>query len=281
MIDLWHTLTGFLSTSWLFSWAQYAFMQDALLAVLLTCPLFALLGCLVINNQMAFFSDAIGHAALTGIAIGVLLGLGNPLWSMIGFAVLLALVVSALRRRCSVSADTIIGLTMSFTVALGVVLLSRNGGFGKYSRFLIGDLLTISTAELKQLVVMLIIVLALWTVFFNRIFFVTVSRSLALSRGVNVWLTEVMFAIVVAVVVTVSIPWVGLLVINSLLILPAATSRNIAQNTPQYLLGAVVVSLFSGVMGLICSYYWGTATGATIVLVCMFFFALSALVRKR
>jgi len=256
-------------------------MQDALLAVLLTCPLFALLGCLVINNQMAFFSDAIGHAALTGIAIGVLLGLGNPLWSMIGFAVLLALVVSALRRRCSVSADTIIGLTMSFTVALGVVLLSRNGGFGKYSRFLIGDLLTISTAELKQLVVMLIIVLALWTVFFNRIFFVTVSRSLALSRGVNVWLTEVMFAIVVAVVVTVSIPWVGLLVINSLLILPAATSRNIAQNTPQYLLGAVVVSLFSGVMGLICSYYWGTATGATIVLVCMFFFALSALVRKR
>ena len=108
----WHTLIGQLP----FEWAHYAFMHNALLAMILVSPLFALLGCMVINNQMAFFSEAIGHAALTGIAIGVLAGLGNPLWSMIAVAVLLAFAITFLRRWSAASADTIIGLAMSFAV---------------------------------------------------------------------------------------------------------------------------------------------------------------------
>ena len=141
-----------------FEWAHFAFMQHALLAVLLVSPLFALLGCLVISNQMAFFSEAVGHAALTGIAIGVVLGVADPTWSMMAFAVLLALSVSFLRRRSSVSPDTLIGLVMAFSVALGVVLLSRGGGFAKYSVFLIGDLLTITPAEIGRLALILLVV---------------------------------------------------------------------------------------------------------------------------
>ena len=95
MIEAWHNLVAQLP----FAWAQYAFMQNALLAVLLVTPLFALLGCMVISNQMAFFSEAIGHAALTGIAIGMICGLANPLWSMIALSILLAVGISALRRR--------------------------------------------------------------------------------------------------------------------------------------------------------------------------------------
>jgi zinc transport system permease protein len=89
------------------------------------------------------------------------------------------------------------------------------------------------------------------------------------------------FSVLVAVVVSVSIPWVGLLVINSMLILPAATARNLARNTRGYVLGAVAVSLLSGVIGLVCSYYWNTATGATIVLWACGFFALSLTLRRR
>ena len=124
-MNAWYQLIGLLP----FEWAHYVFMKNALLAILLISPLFALLGCMVIHNQMAFFSEALGHAALTGIAIGVLLGVADPLWSMTAFAILLALAVSALRRYSAASTDTIIGLVMSFTVALGVVLLSRGGGF--------------------------------------------------------------------------------------------------------------------------------------------------------
>ena len=276
-MNTWYQLIGQLP----FEWAHYVFMKNALLAILLISPLFALLGCMVIHNQMAFFSEALGHAALTGIAIGVLLGMADPLWSMTAFAVLLALAVSALRRYSAASTDTIIGLVMSFTVALGVVLLSRGGGFAKYSRYLIGDILTITPAEIARLLAVLTGVVTLWLLFFNRLFMASISRSLAGSRGIRVGLVEAVFSVIVAVVVTVSIPWIGLLVINSMLVLPAAASRNIASNTPRYILGAVLISLVSGVGGLLCSYYWGTATGATIVLFAMGFFLLSFIPRFR
>lgn len=276
-MNAWYQLIGLLP----FEWAHYVFMKNALLAILLISPLFALLGCMVIHNQMAFFSEALGHAALTGIAIGVLLGMADPLWSMTAFAVLLALAVSALRRYSAASTDTIIGLVMSFTVALGVVLLSRGGGFAKYSRYLIGDILTITPAEIARLLAVLTGVATLWLLFFNRLFMASISRSLAGSRGIRVGLVEAVFSVIVAVVVTVSIPWIGLLVINSMLVLPAAASRNIASNTPRYILGAVLISLVSGVGGLLCSYYWGTATGATIVLFAMGFFLLSFIPRFR
>ena len=275
MMELWHSLAGALP----FEWARYVFMQNALLAVLLISPLFALLGCMVVQNQMSFFSEAVGHAALTGIAVGVLVGLGDPLWSMLAVAILLALGVSAMRRWSAASTDTVIGLTMAFTVALGVALLSRGGGFAKYSRFLVGDVLTITPHEIVRLVVALGVVLAVWIFGFNRLFFVSLNRSLARSRGMPVWMVETGFAVIVALAVTVSIQWVGLLVINSLLILPAATARNLARDVPRYVGMAVALSLFSGVVGLVVSFYAGTATGATMVLVAMACFVASLPVR--
>lgn len=272
--------------SWLmaqlpFEWAHYAFMQHALLAVLLVAPLLALLGCMVISNHMAFFSDAIGHAALTGIALGALCGMVDPLWAMIGFAVLLAVVVSLLRRAGVASTDTVIGLIMAFTVALGVVLLSRQGGFARYTRYLVGDILTITPSEILRLVLLLLVVVGAWTLFFNTIFFVNLNPSLARSRGLRVGVVETAFAVLVAVVVTVTIPWVGLLVINSLLILPAAAARNLASNMPRYVGWAVGISLTSGAAGLIASYYWGTASGATMVLFAMAAFLVSLPFRRR
>jgi zinc transport system permease protein len=263
-----------------FEWASYAFMQNALLAVLLMAPLFALLGCLVINNQMAFFSEAMGHSAFTGLAIGVLVGLQEPTLAVAGFAVLLALVISGVRRWSAVSTDTAIALVMAVVVALGVVLLSRGGGFARFSRYLIGDILTITPHEILRLAVLLGSVLVLWGVFFNAVFFVSLNRSLAVSRGLPVGLIETLFAIVVAVVVAVSIPWVGLLVINSMIILPAAAARNLARSTRGYVLGAVAVSLVSGVAGLVSSYYWSTATGASIVLWAGVLFAATLVARR-
>ncbi len=263
-----------------FDWAQYTFMQHALLAVLLITPLLALLGCLIVNNQMAFFSEALGHSALTGLAIGTLLGLQAPVFAVVAFAVLLAVSMSLMRRHSAVPPDTAIALVMAFVVALGVVLLSRGGGFAKYSSYLIGDILTITRGELFGLAALLGVVLLLWGILFNALFFVSLNRSLAASRGFPVRWLEPLFAVIVAVVVAISIPWVGLLVINSMLILPAATARNLAWNTRSYVVGALVISLLSGILGLICSYYWDTATGATIVLWASGFFALSLLFRR-
>lgn len=263
-----------------FEWAGYAFMQRALLGVLLMTPLFAVLGCLVINNQMAFFSDALGHAALTGIAIGVLLGLGNPVWAMAVFSIFLALAISVLRRYSAGSTDTIIGLVMAFAVALGVVILSRGGQFSRYMGFLVGDFLTISNADLLGILLLWVLVGIMWFSMYNRIILVFMNRALARSRGAPVWAIEASFACLVALVVTVSIPWVGLLVINSMLILPAAAACNLARSAAQYQAFAVLVSLVSGVAGLLMSFYLGTATGATIVLVAMGLYLFSVVLRR-
>lgn len=264
-----------------FEWAQYDFMLQALLAVLLLTPMLALLGGLVVNNRMAFFSEALGHSALTGLALGALIGLREPAPAVVGFAVVLALLMFALRRYAAVPADTSIALVMACVVSLGVVLLSRGGGFARYSRYLIGDILTITRGELAGLAVLLGLVLVVWVGMFNALSFVSLNRSLAVSRGFPAALIEALFSVLVAVVVAVSIPWVGLLVINSMLILPAATARGLARDTRSCVAIAVLAGMVSGVGGLICSYYWNTAAGATMVLWAGGIFAASLAFRRR
>ncbi|MRR09262.1 metal ABC transporter permease [bacterium] len=263
-----------------FEWAQYAFMQNALLAVICSSLLFALLGALLVNQRMAFFSDAIGHSAFTGIALGVVLGLGDPLWAMAAFAVLLAAAMTLLRRVTRASDDTVISIFMSFAVALGVVVLSRGGGFAKYSAYLIGDLLSVTPPDIARLLGLIVLALAFYGALFNQAMFVGLNPSLAGSRRINVRLVELAFAVLVAVAVTVSIRLVGLLVVNALLVLPAAAARNAAGNVARYVGTALLVSLASGVAGLVASYFWATATGATIVLFAMACYLFSLLRRK-
>ena len=258
-----------------FEWARYGFMRLALLAVLFVSPLLGALGTVVVANRMAFFSEAIGHAAFTGIALGVVFGLTDPLWSMIGFALLLTLAVTWFRRRGGLSSDTAIGLVMAFTVSLGIVILSRGGDFARYTNFLIGDMLSISGRDVAVLAFLGLVVFALFFFFFNRLFLATLSPAIARSRAKHAGAAELAFACLLAVVVTCALPWIGILVINALLILPAAAGRNLARNTAQFFAWSVVISVLAGIAGLIVSFYASTATGATIVLVAMAVYLLT------
>jgi len=276
MMEIWYTFVDHFLP---FAWAQHTFMKNALLAVILVSPVFAAMGTMVVNNKMAFFSDTIGHSALTGIAIGVLLGFQDPLLIMVMFSVLLAIAISVLKALASTSTDTIIGAVSATMVALGIVILTRGGGFNKFSRFLIGDLLSITPKEVLLLAFTLVGVVLLWVGVFNKFLLVSVNPSLALSRGIPVRFVDTLFCITVAVIVTVSIQWVGILIINSLLILPAAAARNISRNMRQYHVITLLITLTSGTAGLLMSYYWSTATGATIVLFAALFY-LGALIAK-
>ncbi len=264
-----------------FEWSEYAFMRLALLAVLFIAPLLGALGTVVVANRLAFFSEAIGHAAFTGIALGVIFGLANPLWSMVGFALLLTLAITWVRRRGGLSSDTAIGLVMAFTVSLGVVILSKGGNFARYTNFLIGDMLGVTPHDVAALGVLAIIVLGLFFVFFNRLLLASVSPSLARSRARHPGAAELAFASMLAVVVTFSLPWIGILVINALLILPAAAARNLSGSTAGFFGWSVAVAMVSGVVGLIVSFYASTATGATIVLTAMVVYLVTLAFRGR
>lgn len=271
LLALWHGAVSSLP----FEWARYEFMRLALLAVLFVSPLLGSLGTVVVANRMAFFSEAIGHAAFTGIALGVVLGLADPLWSMIGFALVLTLAIAWVRRRGGLSSDTAIGLVMAFTVSLGIVILSRGGDFARYTNFLIGDMLAVTPSDLAWLGVLAAAVAAMFFFFFNRLLLATLSPALARSRARHSGAAELAFACLLAVVVTCALPWIGILVINALLILPAAAARNLARNTAQFFGWALAVALAAGITGLIASFYASTATGATIVLAAMAIYLLT------
>src|SRR5574344_2174940 len=138
-----NAIYSFINTVLPFEWLSPQFMKNALLAVIVACPLFGTLGTVVVSNKMAFFSDAIGHSALTGIAIGVLLGIPDPTVAMVLFSIMLGFLIITVKVKGTASADTIIGVFSSTAVALGIVLLSATGNFSKYQRYLVGDILSI------------------------------------------------------------------------------------------------------------------------------------------
>ncbi len=265
----------------LLGWWAYPFMRYAFFAVLLIMPLFALLGTMVVNNGMSFFSDALGHSALTGVGIGVLLGLADYSLVMVLFAVAFALLMNRIRHSRLSSTDTIIGVFSSCGIALGLILLSRGGGFAKYQSLLIGDILNISSSELFILAVTLAMGALLWLLCFNGFHAVSISPSLARSKGMPVRMLDNLFVVVTAVIVMLSIRWVGLLIINAMLILPAAAARNVSRSMRSYHLLALLFALFSGILGLLLSYYNAVATGPTIVLVAAALFFGTFLIRQR
>ena len=250
-----------------FEFMNYTFMKNALIAIILVSPIFAVLGTMIVNNKMAFFSDALGHSALTGIAIGMVLGISNMNISMIFFAVIFALLLNLVKNKTSYGADTIISVFSSIAIALGLAMLAQSGNFNKYSSYLVGDILSISETEILYLFLAFIAVGLFWYFTFNKLNVTSINTTLAKSRGVNTKLIDNIFVILIAVIVMISIRWIGILLINSLLILPAASSRNIAKNMRTYHLFSILFSLFSGISGLILSYYWNIPTGPMIVLI--------------
>ena len=219
-MELWYSIVELLPFSWAAEGSMY-FMKNALLALLVVSPLFGILSTMVVTRHMSFFSDALGHSAFTGVAIGSLCGLAEPLWGAVIFAALLALLFTFVRRRTSLASDTVIGV------------------------------------------------------------FSAVHPALAGSRGINIFWQDALFSVAVAVVVTLSMTWVGLLVINSLLVLPAAAARNLAKNMWQYHLLSLLAAVVAGVAGLLTSYYVGSSTGACITLYLAVWFALTFCIRKK
>ena len=260
---------------------RWDFMKNALLAILLMAPLFGLLSTMIVTGRMSFFSDALGHSAFTGIAIGAICGIAAPIWAAVLFSVVFALLFSWVRGRSNQAADTLIGVFSSTAVALGIFAATLGGGsFTKYNKYLIGDILSISPAEIGMLALTLVGVAVFWVVYANRLTLTAIHPQLASSRGIPVKFSNTAFTVAIAVVVTLSISSVGLLILNSLLVLPAASARNMARNLKQYHLFSVLFALLAGLGGLVVSYYMGASAGAAISLILALIFAITFGFRK-
>ena len=276
-MSIWYAICELLP----FEMLQWDFMKNALLALLLMAPLFGLMSTMIVTGRMSFFSDALGHSAFTGIAIGAICGIAAPTLAAVIFSVGFALLFSYVRSRSNHTADTLIGVFSSSAVALGIFVATMGGGsFTKYNKYLIGDILSVSPEEIGMLALVLLAVLVFWVLFSNRLTLTAIHPQLASSRGIPVGLSQTLFTAAIAVVVTLSISSVGLLILNSLLVLPAAASRNISRNLRQYHGFSVLFALIAGIGGLTVSYYLGCSAGAAISLILALIFTVTFGFRK-
>ena len=276
-MSLWYAFWDFLP----FEMLHWDFMKNALLALLILSPLFGLLSTMIVTGRMSFFSDALGHSAFTGIAIGAIFGMTAPTGAAVLFSIGFALLFSYVRSRSNQTADTVIGVFSSGAVALGIFVATLGGGsFTKYNKYLIGDILSVTPGEIGMLVLVLLGVVIFWGFCANRLILTAIHPQLASSRGIPVGLSQTLFVTAIAVVVTLSISSVGLLILNSLLVLPAASARNIARNLKEYHLYSILFALAAGIGGLTVSYYLGCSAGAAISLILALFFGITFACRK-
>ena len=277
-MSLWYALCDALPVEML----HWDFMKNAFLALLLMAPLFGLMSTMVVTGKMSFFSDALGHSAFTGIAIGAIFDLAAPTWAAVIFSVAFALLFCYVRSRSNQAAETLIGVFSSSAVALGIFVATLNGGsFTKYNTYLIGDILSVTPQEIGVLLLVLVGVLIFWVLCANRLTLTATHPQLASSRGISVGLSQTLFLVAIAVVVTLCISSVGLLILNSLLVLPGAAARNVARNLKQYHGCSVVFALIAGIGGLVLSYYTECPAGAAISLLLALIFAVTFCLRKR
>jgi zinc transport system permease protein len=189
--------------------------------------------------------------------------------------------ITYIKNKSTASTDTIIGVFSSTAIALGLMIMSHGGGFNKFSSYLIGDVLSITAEDLQALLLVVLVVLGGWALLFNRLLVLSLNSAFARSRGINTFWVESLFAAILAVVVAISIQWVGILIINALLVLPAAAARNVTNNVKAYQLLSVLIALGAGLTGLLLAYYLNMAAGATIVVISALVFFITLALKSR
>lgn len=252
------------------------FMQRALLGALILAPLCALLGVFVTARRMAFFSDTVAHASLTGTAAAFLVGLSEPTFGMLIVSLLVAGAIIWLRERTGLYHDTIMALLLTGSVAVGTVILSRLRGFrGELHRVLFGDVLAVGPTELWLAGGLLILVVCGGSWFLSPLSLITTNEDLAHVSGISVRGYNYGFILVLTLTVTVSIRLVGILLVGALLVIPPAAARLVSRNLRQEIWIAVVFGMIAGAGGVTVSYVADVPCGPAIVLVSIGLFLVS------
>jgi len=251
------------------------FFVRALLAGIGLALMAGPLGCFVIWKRMAYFGDTLSHGALLGVALGLLFELHLEL-SVFLVCSLIAVTLFLLQRRASISSDALLGILAHASLAIGLVVLSlmtwiRVDLIG----LLFGDILAVSHRDLTVIAGILVMTSIVLALTWRSLFAATVSRELAEAEGLNPRRAEIIFMLLIAAVIAVAIKIVGVLLITSLLIIPAATARRISLSPGQMMVASSIIGVFAVVLGLTGSLNLDTPSGPSIVVASVGLFLIS------
>jgi zinc transport system permease protein len=265
----------------------YEFVINAVLCALVIGPLLGCMGTMIVAKRMAFFSQAIGNAALTGVAIGVLIGESYtaPYVSMFSFCLVFGIVLNYTKTRTRLSTDALIGVFLSISLAVGaslVLYVSARVNTHILESVMFGSILTVNNLDMNVLLVVTLITAALGLPFFNRILLGSLNPSLAQVRGVNVQALEYLFIILVTLVTVACVKIIGAVLVEALLLIPAAAARNITRGLRSFVWTTMTLALLSCLGGIIIPMQWDipVPSGGAIVLVAALFFILTTIMRS-
>jgi zinc transport system permease protein len=250
---------------------RYPFVARGLLAVLVLAPLLGGMSHLVVARRLAFFSTALGQAALTGLTLGLLAGepIQAPYAGIFGFCLASAILMVYVKRRSRLPPDTLVGVFMALTLGLGICLLvaaTKQFNIHQIEAVMFGSLLTVTDTDLLLLVVAAVGVLAVLARFYNEMLFDSLGRPLASASGVNTALCEYLFVVLLTLAIVVSLKVIGALLVEALVVVPAAAARNLARSMRGYLAFSVLSALLTGVVGIFVSTRFRVPTGGAVVL---------------
>ena len=268
---------------WLPSDFQYPFLIRGFLSVLVLAPILGGVRHLVVTRRMAFFSAALGQAAITGVALGLLFGepLNAPYGGMFGFCLLATLAMVYVKRHATLPPDTLIGVFHALTLGLGLCLLvalTRQFNVHQVESVLFGSLLTVTDGDLVLLLAVGIFVAALLVRHYNQLLLDSLSPPLARVAGAEPAYLEYFFAILLTLSIVVSLKIIGALLVEALVVVPAAAARNVARGTRSYFIWSVAIAFLAGAGGLGVSTRFLVPTGGAVVLAvtAIFFVTLAA-----
>ena len=277
---------GWAEAGWLPPSLAYGFVVSALLAGLIIGPVLGGLGTLVVVKRFAFFSEAVGHAALTGVAIGILLGepYTGPYGSLFGYCLLFGILLNFLRNRTGLTPDTLIGVFLSVSLALGgslLLLLSGKVNIHILENVLFGSVLTVNGRDLAVLGVVAVLVSGLALPLYNRMMVASFNPQLAAVRGVRVKLMDYVFVVLVTIVTVASVKVIGAILVGALLIIPAAAARLLSRSLRGFFWLSVLFATLSTVAGVLLpiEFELPVPSGAAIILFAGALFALAAIAR--
>ncbi|GAL14407.1 ABC transporter in pyoverdin gene cluster permease component [Vibrio astriarenae] len=272
---------GYLSESF-----NYSFVVNALIASLLIGPMLGGLGTLVIAKRLAFFSEAVGHAAMTGIAIGILLGepTDNPIVSLFCFSMIFALLLHYVRNRTQVPYDTLVGVFLAVALAGGAALLmyvARQINVHLLENVLFGSILTVQDSDIYLLALSSALILAFFLPTFNRMLLTCISPDLAKVRGYKTALYDYLFVIMITLITIAAVKIIGAVLVGALLLIPGATARLISSDMGTFVRRSAAISTLSCVLGTVIPMElgWSIPSGAAIILLCASFFLVATLYR--
>ncbi|WP_445289311.1 metal ABC transporter permease [Variovorax atrisoli] len=265
---------------------QYEFVINALLCALLIGPLLGVLGSMVMIKRMAFFSQAVGNAAMTGVAIGVLIGESytSPYVSMFSFCLLFSLTLKYTQHHTTLPSDTLIGVFLSISLAVGASLLlfvSAKINTHVMESVLFGSILAVDHTDMNVLLAVTVVCAIVGLPLYNGMLLASLNPSLARARGVPVRGVEYVFVVLVTLVTVACLKIVGAVLVEALLLIPAAAARNISRSLGELVWRSVAIAVFSCVVGILVpmQFHLPVPTGGAIVLAAAAVFVLTTIVR--